>query len=595
MKQYIRGWLAAGVMATAAVLLLSPPALDDPVHGPASIIILLLATALAESIELRLLHRNVLRAFTLLETAVVADLVLLPPAHALLAVVLGVGLSQLVRRRAIRKIAWNTAQFAVATALAIGIYHGLGVPEDPFSAASVLALVGAMTVFGAVNTAAFTGLIVAIEGRSARTVVSEAGWLPVISLFGNASVGVIAVAIFELEPALLPFVAAPALGLHLAYRGTVRSSDLLTQVAAERDRLDQIVHGASDGIMLLDGSGVVEVWSPAMEEFTGVPAAEAIGRAGTELLDVRDSEGAEIDPLEPLSVPDPSAPSHTVEMTVQHRAGSQRIVLARHTLVFDSGGRITADVVLLHDVTRQREVEHLKDDFIARASHELRTPLTPIRGFAEVLLRRGDEIPPELRDLSLQQISGHAEQMARIVDDLLLVSRTGDDVPGPEPDLQPTDMLAACKEVVGLIQPTDSERHIELRCAVTPAPVLASEAWIRQILSGLLSNALKFSPAGTPVDMVVEFGGGVVRVRVVDRGRGIPPDQRERIFERFHRIEDPLTMTTRGLGLGLYLARQLARRMGGDISVESTLGVGSTFTLQLPVTTHGGDPVPADG
>lgn len=581
MNRYIRGWLAAGIVAVASVALIAPP--SSPSRGAISVAVLALATALAEGIELRLLHRNVLRAFTLLEMAIVADLILLPPSWALATVLGGIAIAQIARRRAVRKIVWNVAQCAVATALALGIYHGLGDPGAPFSERSLLALLLAMGVYGAVNTAAMTGLIVAIEDRSARTVAREAGWLPVINLFGNAATGVLAVAIYEFEPLLLPFVAAPALALHLAYRGTVRSADLLTQVAAERDRLDRVVRGASDGIVLLDGDGIVGIWSPAMVTLTGIPEHEAVGHSVGDVLEVTDPAGDRLDPMIPLSRPDPESPVSAVEWIVPHRDGGAHIVLARHTLVFDGHGRVTADVVLLYDVTREREVERLKDDFIARASHELRTPLTPIRGFAEVLLRRGDAVPPELRELSLQQIASHAERMTGLIDDLLLVASAPGDASGPAARRGPTDLGAVTKEAVDAALATDPERTIELRCE-HPSPVAeADPAWAGQVVSALLSNACKFSPADAPVVVRIDVQDGTwVCVRVSDQGPGIPPDHRERIFDRFHRIEDPLTMTTRGLGLGLYLARQLARRMGGHIGVESTPGQGSTFTFALP-------------
>lgn len=582
MSHYIRAWLVAGAVAVGAVVMLAPPGTQAVDHGPVAVVILLLATAAAESIELRLLHRNVLRAFTLLETAVVADLLLLPPASALLAVVAGVGISQLVRRREARKVAWNVAQFAVATALALGTYHGLADPAEPFTARSLVGLLVAMSVFGAVNTAAVTGLTVVIEGRPVLTVAREAGWLPLVNMFGNAAVGVLAVAIFELQPILLPFVAAPAVGLHLAYLGTVRSAELLNQVAAERDRLNQVVRGASDGIMLLDGDGIVEIWSPAMVELTGITPEEAVGRPADEIFDGHDGEGTPVDPLAPLRAAGGEVRDASLEMVLEHRSGGDRIVLARHTLLSDARGRVTADVVLLHDVTRQREVERLKDDFIARASHELRTPLTPIRGFAEVLLKRGDDVPEEMRAMSLQQISSHAERMTRLVDDLLLVSQAGEGASGPAPEREPTDLAAICKDVVGEVQADDPGRPVDIDVPERPVMALASAAWVGQVVSALVSNACKFSPSDTRIDVAVgaDTGKGVW-VRVTDRGSGIPRDQHERIFERFHRVEDPLTMTTRGLGLGLYLARQLARRMGGDVTVDSRLGEGSTFTLTL--------------
>jgi signal transduction histidine kinase len=117
------------------------------------------------------------------------------------------------------------------------------------------------------------------------------------------------------------------------------------------------------------------------------------------------------------------------------------------------------------------------------------------------------------------------------------------------------------------------------------APLLAACDPVRtvQVVGNLVSNALKYSPATTQVDVAVTAYDGCARVTVTDRGRGIPADQVEAVFDKFHRVEDPMTMTTSGTGLGLFIARQLARAMGGDVLLRTTLGAGSTFVLVLPL------------
>jgi signal transduction histidine kinase len=239
-------------------------------------------------------------------------------------------------------------------------------------------------------------------------------------------------------------------------------------------------------------------------------------------------------------------------------------------------------VVIVHDVTRQREVERLKADFIATVSHELRTPVTPIKGYADLLRRRGDRMTAEKRNECLDIIIDRVNHLARLVEDLLLASRISSPrTPSHDVTLGSADLVALTRRAVDDFQADAARVHLML----PDAPLLASCDPLRavQVIGNLVSNALKYSPPTTQVDVAVSAYDGRARVTVTDRGRGIPADQVETVFDKFHRVEDPLTMTTGGTGLGLYIARQLARAMNGDVVVRSTLGVGSTFVLVLPL------------
>jgi signal transduction histidine kinase len=237
----------------------------------------------------------------------------------------------------------------------------------------------------------------------------------------------------------------------------------------------------------------------------------------------------------------------------------------------------------VHDATEDRRVEKMKADFVATVSHELRTPITPIKGYARLLASRGDRMEPARRLHALQLIEDRADHLSRLVDDLLMASR-----------VQPTETSKLAIDLV-----TEDLRNI-VRQAVTAYPLLSHRLDVRlpahpvmvscdtvralQCLTNLIGNAEKYSAEDTPI--VVELrddpATGTARVIVIDRGRGIPAAEHERIFERFHRVEDPFTMRTGGSGLGLFIARELARAMRGDITVESELDKGSTFHLALP-------------
>jgi signal transduction histidine kinase len=244
--------------------------------------------------------------------------------------------------------------------------------------------------------------------------------------------------------------------------------------------------------------------------------------------------------------------------------------------------------VIVHDVTRIRQTERAKADFVATVSHELRTPITPIKGYVELLQARGSSMPEDKRQDMLGIIAERADHLARLVEDLLLASRISSAdraaVPGLRREL--VDLVVAARRAA-----TDwlrrADCRLELELPDEPLQVDADPLRLVQVLANLLSNAHKYSPADQPVRLRVWQDGGWAKAAVIDQGRGIPREELDRIFDKFHRVEDPMTMTTGGTGLGLYIARELARAMGGDIEAASALRHGSTFTARLPVAGTG--------
>jgi PAS domain S-box-containing protein len=212
----------------------------------------------------------------------------------------------------------------------------------------------------------------------------------------------------------LPLLVPLASALAVALQGAAQSRRLVEATS----RLQAVVDRSSDGILVLDGSGTVELWSPALEALTGVPAAVAEGRPLPASLAVAD--GARADAGRSLLTP--ASPRATVELVVLRPDGQQRTVRCAHTAVFEDDG-LVREVVLLSDVSREREAERLNADLVATVSHELRTPVTPIKGYADLLRRRGDDMTSERRQECLAVIVDRWDHLARLVEDLLLASR----------------------------------------------------------------------------------------------------------------------------------------------------------------------------
>jgi signal transduction histidine kinase len=241
-------------------------------------------------------------------------------------------------------------------------------------------------------------------------------------------------------------------------------------------------------------------------------------------------------------------------------------------------------------VTKERLVDRMKADFIATVSHELRTPMTPIKGYTDLLRRKGENLSPEKRKEILDIVADRVAHLGRLVEDLLLASRISS--PASAVRMATGDLGALATKVVSDFS-TDAAR-LSLTVPEEPLEVPCDPVRVVQVVSNLVSNALKYSGDDAPVAVTVRSDRTTAIVEVSDRGRGIPADQIERVFEKFHRVEDPMRMTTGGTGLGLFISRQLAEAMGGSLTATSVLGEGSTFTFTIDRTARVSSPEAAE-
>jgi two-component system phosphate regulon sensor histidine kinase PhoR len=271
---------------------------------------------------------------------------------------------------------------------------------------------------------------------------------------------------------------------------------------------------------------------------------------------------------------------------------------------------IEGAVVVFRDMTANQKLERAKDEFLAMAAHELRNPLASVRGYADLLLRRERQrTDPDSRDVrGLSLLSQQVAHMLGMVDNLLDVSRL--DAGQIDVQLQRINLVSLAAQVLDHQRPSATGYELVLDAALPEIWVECDEIRIYQVLTNLVSNAIKYSPPQTSVTVYVsrrtvamsenvwhpgdaqepllllETSTASVPMRqealicVADKGCGIPPEQQERLFQRFYRVK---SRRVEGLGLGLYLSRQFILMHGGDIWLESTEGQGSTFYFTLPV------------
>jgi two-component system sensor histidine kinase BarA len=353
--------------------------------------------------------------------------------------------------------------------------------------------------------------------------------------------------------------------MHLGRRAAVAIDNArLYREAQERAQAALVVEHVGDGVLLIDEDAVVRLWNPAAERITGLTAAAAVGRPAADIFRPWES-------LAPLADTETTSPeTRPVEV-------NERELWLSITGVAFAGGAVFA----FRDLTAEQAVERLKSDFVATVSHELRTPLAAIYG-AALTLRRDDVLLSEpQRSGLLEVIAGEADRLARIVNDILWASRLESGA------LQPT--IQACDGVElarGIVEAAESyvPPNIHLRFeAADAAPRLAADPdKVRQVLSNLVENAIKYSPDGGGVVLAVAPAGDRLRFAVSDEGLGVPPEEQKRIFEKFYRLDPQLTRGVGGTGLGLYICRELITRMGGRIWVESDGRRGSHFVVELP-------------
>jgi signal transduction histidine kinase len=240
---------------------------------------------------------------------------------------------------------------------------------------------------------------------------------------------------------------------------------------------------------------------------------------------------------------------------------------------------------LEREASQRDQLDRLKDEFVLTASHELRSPLTSVQGFAELLMLDRDSLTPKQAE-TVEIILDNCRHLVRLLNDLLDLARSDAGRLGITP--KPTEAAPLIEDVVRTMRAqTDGTNQILSQRIEPRLPLIYAEAdRIRQILVNLLTNAHEYSPEGASIEVTARVADAEVEISVTDNGPGIPEQQLEHIFERFVRGDAGLTQRVGGTGLGLAISKSLVELHGGTIAVESTPGVGSTFSFRLPVATE---------
>jgi PAS domain S-box-containing protein len=348
------------------------------------------------------------------------------------------------------------------------------------------------------------------------------------------------------------------------------------QVEEQRYALERharVLAHVDNGVFLVDDNGVFRYWNPAAEAITGLQPHEVLGKP-VEAVFPGWNTVADLVPVS--AVPGPESAS---ARTLPVERDGKELWLSISGVRFDDG-----IVYAFRDVTEERALEELKGEFVATISHELRTPLAAIYGSAQTLQRRDLKLDAMLRDRLLGVITAESERLTRIAGDILLANTL--DSGRLRLETGRVDLGDLAKDVVEEMRSAFAERE-DITIALSPpnggTQVSADPDKLRQVLINLIDNAVKYSPEGGRVEVEVEPRDSGIRVVVRDEGIGIPGTEQQRIFGKFYRVDPQLSRGVGGTGLGLYICRELVRRMQGRITVESREGEGSRFCVDLPV------------
>lgn len=386
------------------------------------------------------------------------------------------------------------------------------------------------------------------------------------------------------------FVAASALGLLWLLRAATRP--LRQSQRALADTIESMV----DAVLVVDGEGrILEANRAAVELLAVRDAAELLVHVEDfrRRFELRDSAGAPLQAGDsPIGRALGGAMVRREEAMLRAGDGSERFVVMSAAPVHSERPLpVSLVVVSLEDIGEVKRLERLRDEFLSIAAHELKTPLTSVKGYAQLLRRRGLE--GAQADRGLEVINRQCDRMNQLIEDLLDLSRV--DLGRLCLRLQRCELRELAAEAIAHVQPLTARHRLLLDCEVG-ACVEADRERIEQVLANLLDNAVKFSPEGGLVRVsVLRQADGCV-VRVEDQGLGISEHERCHVFERFYQAQPGCVLSSRaGMGIGLTIARDIVERHGGRIWFETEEGKGSAFCFLLPYqgSNQVADPAPA--
>ncbi|WP_428562879.1 MAG: HAMP domain-containing sensor histidine kinase [Solidesulfovibrio sp. DCME] len=365
----------------------------------------------------------------------------------------------------------------------------------------------------------------------------------------------------------------------------------IATITDQKTQLEAILDGMREGVMVLDAAGRIRVANPALRRIVPV-TGEVLGRRPIEAAPSPELQLACDRLLGDRTGESPPAAALEVELTPGrfYEVSLVRLAQGPADTRADHGA-----VLVFHDVSEMRRLSRVRRDFAANVTHEMRTPLTSIKGYAETLLSAAPELAPEKRRF-LDVILKNANHMSKMVDDILTLARLEEQPEGAggakgQAGAAPTaNAAAALAEAMRECEPLAEAKGLAFdnRLPGEELAVRCDTGQLTQVWRNLLENATRFAPEGTRIVLTAspDAGGETVTFGVLDQGPGIPPEERQRVFERFYRVERHRSKTPGSTGLGLAIVKHIVERHGGRVWVDRARGemTGAAFHFTLNLT-----------
>jgi two-component system phosphate regulon sensor histidine kinase PhoR len=346
----------------------------------------------------------------------------------------------------------------------------------------------------------------------------------------------------------------------------------MQEVVRQRNQLEVVLSSMQEGVLAVDREERVISLNPAAALLFELPLERARGRSLQEVI-----RNLAVQKFVARSL----ATATPAEEDLAVFQNGERILNVRSTPLQGAGPEIFGTLIVFNDVTQLRRLEDMRRDFVANVSHELKTPLTAIKGFVETL-HQGQAEPEEARRF-LGIVARHVDRLNVIIEDLLMLSRIEDKTERAEIRRETVRLKDVFANAVQICLPAADGKGIRIRVAGDEALTASVDpVLLEQAVVNLLDNAVKYSNPEREVEVSGNATEREIRVSVRDQGVGIEKRHLPRIFERFYRVDKARSRAVGGTGLGLAIVKHIAQAHGGHVSVESTIGEGSRFTIHLP-------------
>ena len=365
----------------------------------------------------------------------------------------------------------------------------------------------------------------------------------------------------------------------------VENASLYHDVNARRERWEAVFKFTEEGIIIFDADGKIEGFNPASVKLTHYSVKEALGQPFAKIIKAITPESNSVVTASPLQkVLRDGKTIAKSEQLIETKNKDFIWTEVSYSPIFDSAGRVINGLAIIRNTQKDREIEDIKSDFISIVSHELRTPLSAIKGFLSMVIKKDFGDLNEKQSHFLSRVYQSNQRLINLVEDLLNVSY----IESGKIKLTPKPLVVEqlITEVVNELATKGFEKQIMLKInRRNKLPlVLADENRLRQILTNMIDNAIKYSLPKSEVTIDFKVQGDELITSVTDQGVGITSGQIDRIFQKFGRVYNPMSLQAGGSGLGLYIVKNLVEAHGGKIWVTSREGRGSKFSFTLPIT-----------